>query len=132
MELPDQPETLEQLLVDCRDTLKYGVRTGLCVCERVSECGGGMWRMIQRWNMLTKVKLVRSSSLFFFRSPSFLQPAVLRSGCGWLSWRVVDIYSEQQHVIMHHHFQKETKTKGKSTIYTFLFTHIHFKNVFLS
>ncbi|CAF94975.1 unnamed protein product, partial [Tetraodon nigroviridis] len=28
MELPDQPETLEQLLVDCRDTLKYGVRTG--------------------------------------------------------------------------------------------------------
>ncbi|KAF3846873.1 hypothetical protein F7725_003951, partial [Dissostichus mawsoni] len=28
LELPDQPENLEQLLVDCRDTLKYGVRTG--------------------------------------------------------------------------------------------------------
>ncbi|KAK2844009.1 hypothetical protein Q5P01_010668 [Channa striata] len=27
LELPDQPETLEQLLVDCRDTLKYGVNT---------------------------------------------------------------------------------------------------------
>ncbi|XP_070989928.1 glutamate decarboxylase 1-like [Oncorhynchus clarkii lewisi] len=26
--LPDQPENLEQLLVDCRDTLKYGVKTG--------------------------------------------------------------------------------------------------------
>ncbi|KAL4657159.1 glutamate decarboxylase 1-like [Arapaima gigas] len=28
LELPDQPENLEQLLVDCRDTLKYGVKTG--------------------------------------------------------------------------------------------------------
>uniref|UniRef100_A0A8C6Q4D7 Glutamate decarboxylase 1 n=1 Tax=Nothobranchius furzeri TaxID=105023 RepID=A0A8C6Q4D7_NOTFU len=28
LELPDQPESLEQILVDCRDTLKYGVRTG--------------------------------------------------------------------------------------------------------
>lgn len=28
MELPDQPEPLEQILVDCRDTLKYGVKTG--------------------------------------------------------------------------------------------------------
>uniref|UniRef100_A0A8C9UBR0 Glutamate decarboxylase 3 n=1 Tax=Scleropages formosus TaxID=113540 RepID=A0A8C9UBR0_SCLFO len=28
LELPDRPENLEQLLVDCRDTLKYGVKTG--------------------------------------------------------------------------------------------------------
>nr|XP_023833469.1 glutamate decarboxylase 1-like [Salvelinus alpinus] len=28
LELPEQPENLEQLLVDCRDTLKYGVKTG--------------------------------------------------------------------------------------------------------
>ncbi|XP_013856797.1 glutamate decarboxylase 1 [Austrofundulus limnaeus] len=28
LELPDQPDSLEQILVDCRDTLKYGVRTG--------------------------------------------------------------------------------------------------------
>ncbi|KAK5859384.1 hypothetical protein PBY51_020943 [Eleginops maclovinus] len=28
LELPDQPDNLEQILVDCRDTLKYGVRTG--------------------------------------------------------------------------------------------------------
>ncbi|XP_041658806.1 glutamate decarboxylase 1-like [Cheilinus undulatus] len=28
LNLPDQPETLEQILVDCRDTLKYGVSTG--------------------------------------------------------------------------------------------------------
>ncbi|KAA8587581.1 hypothetical protein FQN60_016443 [Etheostoma spectabile] len=28
LDLPDQPETLEQILVDCRDTLKYGVSTG--------------------------------------------------------------------------------------------------------
>ncbi|KAE8291278.1 Glutamate decarboxylase 1 [Larimichthys crocea] len=28
LELSDQPESLEQILVDCRDTLKYGVRTG--------------------------------------------------------------------------------------------------------
>lgn len=27
LELPDQPESLEQILVDCRDTLKYGVKT---------------------------------------------------------------------------------------------------------
>ncbi|XP_032821372.2 glutamate decarboxylase 1 [Petromyzon marinus] len=28
LELSDSPESLEQILVDCRDTLKYGVRTG--------------------------------------------------------------------------------------------------------
>ncbi|KAJ6644684.1 hypothetical protein lerEdw1_013655 [Lerista edwardsae] len=28
LELSDNPESLEQILVDCRDTLKYGVRTG--------------------------------------------------------------------------------------------------------
>ncbi|TRY84134.1 hypothetical protein DNTS_026034 [Danionella cerebrum] len=28
LELSDQPENLEQILVDCRDTLKYGVKTG--------------------------------------------------------------------------------------------------------
>ena len=28
LELSDHPESLEQILVDCRDTLKYGVRTG--------------------------------------------------------------------------------------------------------
>ncbi|KAF4109225.1 glutamate decarboxylase 1 isoform X1 [Onychostoma macrolepis] len=28
LELCDQPESLEQILVDCRDTLKYGIRTG--------------------------------------------------------------------------------------------------------
>uniref|UniRef100_G3PPM1 Glutamate decarboxylase 1a n=1 Tax=Gasterosteus aculeatus aculeatus TaxID=481459 RepID=G3PPM1_GASAC len=28
LDLPDKPEPLEQLLVDCRDTLKYGVCTG--------------------------------------------------------------------------------------------------------
>uniref|UniRef100_A0A8D0GMB7 Glutamate decarboxylase 1 n=1 Tax=Sphenodon punctatus TaxID=8508 RepID=A0A8D0GMB7_SPHPU len=28
LELSDQPQPLEQILVDCRDTLKYGVKTG--------------------------------------------------------------------------------------------------------
>ncbi|XP_047662342.1 glutamate decarboxylase 1 isoform X1 [Tachysurus fulvidraco] len=28
LELPEQPDNLEQLLVDCRNTLKYGVKTG--------------------------------------------------------------------------------------------------------
>ncbi|XP_041040090.1 glutamate decarboxylase 1 [Carcharodon carcharias] len=28
LELSDQPESLKQILVDCRDTLKYGVKTG--------------------------------------------------------------------------------------------------------
>lgn len=37
LELPEQPETLEQILVDCRDTLKYGVRTGVCACLTVPE-----------------------------------------------------------------------------------------------
>ena len=30
LDVPDQPEALEQILVDCRDTLKYGVKTGVC------------------------------------------------------------------------------------------------------
>lgn len=29
LELSDYPEPLEQILVDCRDTLKYGVKTGI-------------------------------------------------------------------------------------------------------
>lgn len=33
LELSDQPESLEQILVDCRDTLKYGVRTGGTSCS---------------------------------------------------------------------------------------------------
>ncbi|XP_061652578.1 glutamate decarboxylase 1 [Phyllopteryx taeniolatus] len=28
LDLPERPDTLEQILVDCRDTLKYGVSTG--------------------------------------------------------------------------------------------------------
>ncbi|MEQ2189833.1 glutamate decarboxylase gad1 [Goodea atripinnis] len=43
LELSDQPESLEQILVDCRDTLKYGVRTGRrpenCSCSLHSPRG---------------------------------------------------------------------------------------------
>ena len=28
LEIPDQPLNLDQLLVDCKDTMKYGVKTG--------------------------------------------------------------------------------------------------------
>ena len=28
LDIPDQPLNLDQLLVDCKDTMKYGVRTG--------------------------------------------------------------------------------------------------------
>ena len=28
LEIPDKPLNLDQLLVDCKDTMKYGVRTG--------------------------------------------------------------------------------------------------------
>lgn len=38
LELSDQPESLEQILVDCRDTLKYGVRTG----RRTRRPGGAV------------------------------------------------------------------------------------------
>lgn len=34
LELSDNPESLEQILVDCRDTLKYGVRTGTASARR--------------------------------------------------------------------------------------------------
>ena len=30
LDIPDQPLNLDQLLVDCKDTLKYGVKTGNC------------------------------------------------------------------------------------------------------
>lgn len=45
LELSDQPESLEQILVDCRDTLKYGVRTG-----RNAENAPVRWLLlIHRW-----------------------------------------------------------------------------------
>ena len=28
LEIPDKPLNLDQLLVDCKDTMKYGVKTG--------------------------------------------------------------------------------------------------------
>ena len=28
LDIPDQPLNLDQLLVDCKDTMKYGVKTG--------------------------------------------------------------------------------------------------------
>ena len=40
LELSDHPESLEQLLVDCTDTLKYGVKTGnfqICFSELETE-----------------------------------------------------------------------------------------------
>lgn len=40
LELSDHPESLEQLLVDCTDTLKYGVKTGnfqICLPELETE-----------------------------------------------------------------------------------------------
>lgn len=33
LDLPEQPDNLEQLLVDCRNTLKYGVKTGSNTCS---------------------------------------------------------------------------------------------------
>lgn len=38
LELCDQPESLEQILVDCRDTLKYGVRTGMIPDDKLESC----------------------------------------------------------------------------------------------
>lgn len=42
LELCDQPESLEQILVDCRDTLKYGVRTGTISNHTLEICSGCM------------------------------------------------------------------------------------------
>jgi glutamate decarboxylase len=32
MSLPDNPQNLDQLLTDCKDTLKYQVKTGKILC----------------------------------------------------------------------------------------------------
>ncbi|KAL8183453.1 UNVERIFIED_CONTAM: glutamate decarboxylase gad1 [Gekko kuhli] len=40
LELSDNPESLEQILVDCRDTLKYGVRTGERIPSSLQETKG--------------------------------------------------------------------------------------------
>ncbi|KAA0716083.1 Glutamate decarboxylase 1 [Triplophysa tibetana] len=50
LELSDQPESLEQILVDCRDTLKYGVRTGGAVSNMYSV-------MVARYKHYPEVKI---------------------------------------------------------------------------
>ena len=53
LELSDNPESLEQILVDCRDTLKYGVRTGkktagLCIEPAVSYVCACMFAQLKK------------------------------------------------------------------------------------
>jgi hypothetical protein len=38
LDIPDQPQDLEQILSDCRETLKYCVKTGECVVNSTFVC----------------------------------------------------------------------------------------------
>ncbi|KAM4705046.1 glutamate decarboxylase 1-like [Rhinophrynus dorsalis] len=49
LELSDQPEPLEQILVDCRDTLKYGVKTGHPRYFNQLSCGLDMVGLAGEW-----------------------------------------------------------------------------------
>ena len=44
LDIPDQPQDLEQILSDCKETLKYCVKTGLCApCSKLATSWYGIY-----------------------------------------------------------------------------------------
>uniref|UniRef100_A0A674NS90 Discs, large (Drosophila) homolog-associated protein 1a n=1 Tax=Takifugu rubripes TaxID=31033 RepID=A0A674NS90_TAKRU len=124
MELPDQPETLEQILVDCRDTLKYGVRTGHPRFFNQLSSGLDVVGLAGEWLTSTA-----NSNMFTYEvSPVFvLMEEVLlkkmQNIVGWLEdegdgifcpgGTISNLYSI---LLARYHFYPEVKTRGMGAL----------------
>uniref|UniRef100_A0A669DPI9 Glutamate decarboxylase 1-like n=1 Tax=Oreochromis niloticus TaxID=8128 RepID=A0A669DPI9_ORENI len=124
LDLPDQPETLEQLLVDCRDTLKYGVSTGHPRFFNQLSSGLDVIGVAGEWLTSTA-----NTNMFTYEvSPVFLliEEVLLkkmRSIVGWADdegdglfcpgGTISNLYSI---LLARYHFYPEVKTRGMGAL----------------
>uniref|UniRef100_A0A8C5QAR3 Glutamate decarboxylase 1 n=1 Tax=Leptobrachium leishanense TaxID=445787 RepID=A0A8C5QAR3_9ANUR len=85
LELSDQPEPLEQILVDCRDTLKYGIKTAHpCFFNQLS-CGLDIIGLAGEWLTATA-----NTNMFTYEiSPVFIimEEIVLKKMFEIIGWK---------------------------------------------
>uniref|UniRef100_A0A671VMA6 Glutamate decarboxylase 3 n=1 Tax=Sparus aurata TaxID=8175 RepID=A0A671VMA6_SPAAU len=124
LNLPDQPETLEQILVDCRDTLKYGVSTGHPRFFNQLSSGLDVIGTAAEWLISTA-----NTNMFTYEvSPVFIlmEEVLLRkmqSIVGWSSGEgdgifcpggtISNLYSI---LVARYHFYPEVKTRGMGVL----------------
>ncbi|XP_035527388.1 glutamate decarboxylase 1 [Morone saxatilis] len=122
--LPDQPETLEQILVDCRDTLKYGVSTGHPRFFNQLSSGLDVIGVAGEWLTSTA-----NTNMFTYEvSPVFLlmEEILLRKMQSIVGWSdddgdgifcpggtISNLYSI---VLARYHFYPEVKTRGMGAL----------------
>ncbi|XP_071392249.1 glutamate decarboxylase 1 [Centroberyx affinis] len=124
LDLSDQPETLEQILVDCRDTLKYGVKTGHpCFFNQLSS-GLDVIGLAGEWLTSTA-----NTNMFTYEvSPVFIlmEEVLLRKMQSIVGWSddegdgifcpggtISNMYSI---LVARYHFYPEVKTKGMGAL----------------
>ncbi|XP_030629393.1 glutamate decarboxylase 1 [Chanos chanos] len=84
LDLPDRPENLEQLLVDCQDTLKYGVKTGHPRFFNQLSSGLDIVGLAGEWLTST----ANTNLITYEISPVFLlmEEVLLQKMCGIIGW----------------------------------------------
>uniref|UniRef100_A0A4W2DRT7 Glutamate decarboxylase 1 n=1 Tax=Bos indicus x Bos taurus TaxID=30522 RepID=A0A4W2DRT7_BOBOX len=85
LELSDHPESLEQLLVDCTDTLKYGVKTGHPRYFNQLSSGLDVIGLAGEWLTATA-----NTNMFTYEiAPVFtvMETVLLKKMCGIIGWR---------------------------------------------
>ncbi|KAG7489802.1 glutamate decarboxylase 1-like [Solea senegalensis] len=124
VKLPEQPETLEQILVDCRDTLKYGVSTGHPRFFNQLSSGLDVVGVAGEW--LTSVA---NTNMFTYEvAPVFtlMEEVLLRKMHSMVGWSddeadgifcpggtISNLYSI---LVARYHFNPEVKTKGMGVL----------------
>lgn len=124
LNLPEQPETLEQLLVDCRDTLKYGVSTAHPRFFNQLSAGLDVIGLAGEWLTSTA-----NTNMFTYEvSPVFIlmEEVLLRKMQNIVGWpddegdgifcpggTISNLYSI---LVARYHFYPEVKTKGMAAL----------------
>ncbi|XP_070831175.1 glutamate decarboxylase 1 [Chaetodon trifascialis] len=124
LNLPEQPETLEQLLVDCRDTLKYGVSTAHPRFFNQLSAGLDVIGLAGEWLTSTA-----NTNMFTYEvSPVFIlmEEVLLRKMQSIVGWSddegdgifcpggtISNLYSI---LVARYHFYPEVKTKGMGAL----------------
>ncbi|XP_029930608.1 glutamate decarboxylase 1 [Myripristis murdjan] len=124
LDLPDQPETLEQILVDCRDTLKYGVKTAHPRFFNQLSSGLDLIGLAGEWLTSTA-----NTNMFTYEvSPVFIlmEEILLRKMQSIVGWSedegdgifcpggtISNLYSI---LVARYHFYPEVKTKGMAAL----------------
>lgn len=125
LELPDQPETLEQLLVDCRDTLKYSVKTGHPRFFNQLSSGQDVIGLAGEWltaTANTNIFTYEVAPVFILMEEVLLKK--MQSIVGWSTdeegdgifcpgGSISNLYSI---LLARYHFYPEVKTKGMSCL----------------